>query len=129
MAAALMLPPCTWPNDAVIVWRRGKLHRQMCNTALAHRDFLKVLELRPDSKMAKEEVTVACSHLNCSADLPGPIWCHHVHHLSPQLDKSDRLEQLLTDVEAKFASADQSGIQDDIQAIYDLAQDCVKVRQ
>ena len=52
-----------------------------------------------------------------------------MHHLSPQLDKSDRLEQLLTDVEAKFASADQSGIQDDIQAIYDLAQDCVKVRQ
>ena len=55
--------PVRWPNDAVIVWRRGKLHRQMCNTALAHRDFLKVLELRPDSKMAKEEVTVACFHI------------------------------------------------------------------
>ena len=44
-----------------------------------------------------------------------------------QLVKVQRLEQLLTAVETKFASSDHNGIQEDIQAIYDLAQDCSKV--
>ena len=38
------------------------------------------------------------------------------------------MKQLLAAVEAKFASSDQNGIQEDIQAIYDLAQDCSKAQ-
>lgn len=89
-------------NDEAFVQgylHRGKLHRQMCSTAAAQRDFLKVLELRPGHKTATSE-----------------------------LQESQKVEALLAALEFKFEKNELDGIQSDLQTLFDVAQDCVKAQ-
>ncbi len=85
---------------------------------MSKRDFQKVAELRPGSKTALEEVKFPERSFAGAFANPSPL----------QMAKSEQLDTLLGMVEFKFTQGDHEGIQADLQAIYDLAQDCVKAQ-
>ena len=107
------------------------------STASAQKDFNKVLELRPDSKTAGGEVSRSKIYIYAKFYLKRIstlkrhqyLWCLP---LTLQLEKSNRIEELLASLEAQFSSPDAPAPDDaiwsqNLQEIYDLAQDCAKV--
>ena len=46
-----------------------------------------------------------------------------------QLATTDRVEQLLASLEARFEQNDLNGFEAELQTLFDIAQDCTRVRE